>query len=138
MSLSVAELKGMQYIAVVHHIDDNLEYEYTTKGNNLDPFKKASHIMPALKEFPIVYDLGMDWHGHGFPDGSGPMELFPEYTYEPQQFMYREGFHLDGEDSLSECQELPNSEHLTGGFDVPKTGSIFRWRPTKLPINSPS
>lgn len=137
VSLSDVELKGIQSIAVHEMSNEAIDFEYAPEDDSLDLFKKASHVMPALKEFLIVYDLGMDWHGHGFPEGSGPIELFPDFTYELQQYMYREGIHLDDEDGESECQEPPNSEHLTEGFDVPETRSVFGWRPTKLPMNTP-
>lgn len=132
MSLKDIELNQIQPIAVHQHIDNIRDWD--EKGdnpyNNIDCFRKAALAMPALKEFRIVYKLDEMWHDHGFPDDSGPIELFEEFPSEVQQYLFKKEIHLDNENGQSEYQELPNSDHILDGFSVAKRGSIWGWAPT--------
>lgn len=135
--LKSTELGQIRFIAVDHEIDTVREWdeEGDNPYNNMDCFRKAAISMPALMEFHIVYKLDEMWHDHGFPEGRGPIQLFEEFPYDVQQYLFHECIHLDDEDGQSECQELPNSDHMLEGFNVAKKGSIWGWRPTKLKLN---
>jgi 2EXR family len=131
ISLKNTELKQIQSIAVDRFIDEIREWdEYGYNPyNNMEIFKKVAASMSALGEFLVVYKLDEIWHDHGFPDGAAPMQLYEEFPWQVQHHMFNEEYHLDDEDGESECQELPNFDHLLAGFDVPKRGSIWGWRP---------
>jgi hypothetical protein len=135
--MSDYEIKHVQSIAVHYLIDENMDLDHTTEDRAIDLFRRAVRNMPAMREFRIVHSVDENYHGHGYPAGEGVMELFEDFTYEWQQFMYREGIHLDDEEGEFECQELPNCERLTVGFDLPKLGAIWGWRPIELPMRSP-
>lgn len=126
------EITHIQSIAVHHMIGEDLGLDFESEDDAMDLFRKAIINMPSMKEFRIFYTIDEGHHEHGFPSGAGPIELFEDFTYEWQQFMYDEEIHIDDEDGQSECQELPNSEHLTEGFKLPKLGSVWAWRPTAL------
>jgi hypothetical protein len=130
------EANHIQSIAVDHLIDEDLGYDYSSEDKCLGLFKSAISLMPAMKEFLIVYNIGDDWHEHGLPEGPGSIEIYDEFQYEWQQFIDFEGIHFDDEYGeylcQSDCQELPSSEHLTNGFNVPKVGSVWGWRPMML------
>ncbi len=134
VSLKEDERSRIQYIAVDHLINQYREYFELGDRDNVDLFKKAVLSMPSLKEFHIVYKIDDFWHEHGYPEGNGPIHLYEEFPQPIQRFMYDDEIHAENEDNESECQELPNSDHLLEGFHVPKSGSLFGWRPTSLPI----
>lgn len=126
------ELRQIRSIAVDRDIDEVREWDDMGYNpyNNMDCFKTATAAMPSLKEFRVVCKVDESWHDHGFSQGSGPIELFEEFPYEVQQELFLDDYHIDDEDGQSECQELPNSEHMLEGFNVPMTGSIWGWRRT--------
>jgi hypothetical protein len=136
LGLTKHEREHIQYIAVDRLIEESVMsgfIEFPSEDNSLEWLKNAVCSMPAIKEFAFYWDLGAwcNWHGHGFPEGKGPIELFENFPYEIQQFLYRSRYHLKDEDDMSECQGLPNCDHLIIGFEVP-TKSLFGWRSMKL------
>ena len=135
-SLKDFELTQIQTIAVDHDIDTVREWDETgfNEYNNMDCLKKSTLAMPALKGFHIVYKIDDMHHEHGFPEGTGATELFEIFPYDVQQYLFHELIHLEDEDGQSECQELPNSDHLLEGINVAKKGSLWRWKPTELPL----
>jgi hypothetical protein len=95
--------------------------------------------MPALKEFLITQNLHEYYDDHGIPRGSGPIVLFDKFPYELQMYLWSEGLHIDDPDELEDCQVPLEFDDLKQGFDVPKTGSLFAWRPAVLPsVNGPA
>jgi hypothetical protein len=131
LGLTKHEREHIQYIAVDHLIEESVNsglIEMPSEDNSLEWFKVAVCSMPAIKEFAFYSDLG---HDHGFPEGNGTIELFENFPHEFQQFLYRSHYHLKDEDDMSECQGLPNCDHLIIGFEVP-TKSLFGWRSVKL------
>ena len=94
----------------------------------------ASHAMPAIKEFFIVFDV-KSWQEESIPSGSGPMTIFEEVPYELQMYMWWEGYSLDSENGFADCLQPPDCKEMTKGLDVAKATSIWGWRPTNLPGN---
>jgi len=135
-SLKDTELTQIQSIAVDHDIDNMRQLDDVgfNEYDNMDCFKKSALAMPALKEFHIVYKIDEMYHGHGFPEGTGATELLELFPYDVQQYLFHEEIHMDDEDGQSECQELPNFEHMLEGINVAKKGSLWGWKPTKLPL----
>jgi hypothetical protein len=132
------ETTHIQSIAVHDLIDEDMDQDYASEDNCLELFKLATGRMPAMKQFMIVFTLDDGWHEHGFPEGSGPVELFHEFTYEWHQYMHHHGYCYDDDYGYCECSELPGAVRSTEGFEVPKTGSIWGWRRTdEIPMNTP-
>jgi hypothetical protein len=131
-SMTEHEIKHIQSIAVGYLIDEDIDEdpEYAPVDVCLDLFKKAISRMPAMKEFLIVHEIGAFWHAHSLYSELRPIQL----SYESQQDTYRADFIFGDEDPEFESQKLPNSDDITKGFDVPKTGSVWGWRPTTLPM----
>jgi len=129
-SMTEHEFSHLRSIAFDHLINEAFDTDYACENSVFELFKKAAIRMPALEEF-LVYNIGdgslVDWYGHGFRSGHGPLELFDEFQYEWQQYMYREEIHMDDENGMSECQELPNSDHLTEDLGAPKSRSVSGW-----------
>jgi len=135
--LKEEELSQIRYLAFDHLINEYLEYVEAYNHDNFALLRKAARAMPELKEVLVVYKLDECHHEHGFPDGTGTIQLYEKFPWDIYEYMHCEGYHLDDEDGESECQELPNSEHLVAGFAAPKTGSIWGWRETKVEIITP-
>lgn len=132
VSMSKTETESIQSIAVDHLMEDAeiIGAEYVSEDKPLETFKTASKAMPVLKEFLIVSSLHEEYHEHGFPCGFGPIVLFEEFPYELQMFVWSERCHMEDHDE--DCGVNPGWEDMTEGFDVPKTGPVFGWRPAKL------
>lgn len=137
LSLNEKELRSIEYIAVDQEINDYLDWdESSVPMDNVVLLRKAVPSMPSLKELHFVCKIDEFWHDHGIPEGQGPIKLMESWSYEVQYYLYEFEVHLNDEDAQSECQELPNMDHLLQGFDVPKTGTLWGWRPTTRALAS--
>lgn len=134
VSLTRSEAESIQSIAVDRLMEEAMEIgiEDVSPDRALDTFKAASYAMPALKEFFIVHNFADFYDGASPPEGNGPPMLFEEFPYDLQMYVWWEGFDTNNFDHFSDCQILPDLTSLTTGFDVPKIGSVFGWRPTAL------
>lgn len=131
ISLTKSEVESIQSIAIDFYIDNDA-YDDTDEGQSLDTFRAVSHAMPALKEILIICTLP-DVHDEiAFPSGSGPLILFEKFPYELQMWIWSNRFIEHNFYQFSNCQTLPEP-CMISGFDVPKAGLIFGWRPTSLP-----
>ncbi|TVY87596.1 hypothetical protein LAWI1_G007529 [Lachnellula willkommii] len=135
--LKLEEVNHIKYLAIDHLVHALREWSDEPMQDSLPALRKAACAMPELKEFLVVYKLDEDYHEHGLPSGSGTMQLYEKFPWDLYEYMACEGCHLDDEDGESECQELPNSEHLVEGVNVKKAGSVWGWRPKKLEIVPP-
>jgi hypothetical protein len=127
----------IKYLAVDHFIHAFREWSDEPMQDSFPALRKDARAMPELKEFLVVYKLDEEHHEHGIPEGRGTMQLYEKFPWNVFEYIAYEGYHLDDEDGESECQELPNSEHLVEGVNAQKVGSVWGWRPTKLEIVTP-
>lgn len=131
LSLNENELLSIEYIAVDREINEYLSWdESSVPRDNLTLIRKAVLSMPSLKELHFVCKIDERWHDHGMPEGKGQITLMESWSYEIQHYLHKYEIHREDEDGESECQELPNMDHLLQGFDVPRTGALWGWRPT--------
>lgn len=137
VGLTEHETKHIESIAVDQLINEDMESEFVSEDNSLELFRLAIRRMPAMRQFMIVYILDDILHDHGFPESTCPVELFHEFTYEWHQWMHDRGFYWEDVFGLCEFSKLPDSSQETRGFEVPKTGSLWGWRPTDLVMNTP-
>lgn len=133
--LNKHEADNLQFLAIDRFLEDYLEAtEYESLFDPIPLLQKATRSMPALKEVRAVVKLDDYWHEHGIPEGNGPIELSEHMPDIVHAYINHEEIHLDDEDGMSECGELPNADDWLELFQAPTKSAIWGRRPTMLTL----
>lgn len=137
-SLKETEVKRIQSIAADSEMWFSWEYDGEVEVDVFSIIKKVVPTMVALKEFMLVFNAA-SWAELKAKEGSGPMELFPQWCENLWGCRYCEcDCHWstdDGDDEL-ECDcatenRFCDAESVIQEVPFPGIKSVWGWRPTE-------
>lgn len=139
ISLKGVEIKTFQHIAFDFEIyQEKVDGYKNTKladRGAYDALKTMIQAMPSLKLVDTVVKLDSNHHYHGWPHGTGPIEIMEHLPYELWKFARQRRYHVEQDESDMRREE---SRYHHSGRSIWRENfeerDVFGWRPTHVSL----